>query len=219
MGETGSTLPSDAAEPTESPEGVAADTPSHDERPAEPARSPAEAFAELTAQITQARHDIAQVADYARGTGAQLQRAFDDVFLQGADAAIRGLIRIDELLFKQTRSSGESSTPPEVLALAAMLGQAIEGELRSVDVTVLEPQPGDEFDLSRMVAIANRPAPLLRARRAGSIADVISRGYTFVAKDREHILKKAEVVIWRARDEEAFDGATDTPTAQGEHDE
>jgi molecular chaperone GrpE (heat shock protein) len=185
----------------------------------EPARSPAEAFAELAAQIAQARRDIAQVADYARGTGAQLQRAYSDVFLQGADAAVRGLIRIDELLFKQTRENATSHFHPETAALATMLGQALEGELRAIDVQVLEPQPGDELDLARMVAIANRPTPLLRGRRAGTIAEIISRGYLFASPDREQILKKAEVVIWRHRDDVAFDAIDKTETTRGDSDE
>jgi hypothetical protein len=185
----------------------------------EPARSPAEAFAELAAQISHARRDIAQVADYARGTGAQLQRAYDDMFLEGADAAIRGLIRIDELLFKQTRETNATSMCSETVALATMLGQALEGELRSLEVHVLEPQPGDELDLARMVAIANRPAPLLRGRRVGTIAEIISRGYVFVTPQREKVLKKAEVVIWRARDEVAFEAAADPDAAESERGE
>jgi len=188
----------------------------------EPTRSPAEAFAELASQISQARRDIAQVADYARGAGAQLRRAYDDVFLEGADAAVRGLIRIDELLFKQTRESASYSIDPEVAALAAMLGQALEGELRSLEVHVLEPQPGDDVDLGRMVAIANRPAPLLRGRRVGTVAEVVSRGYVFMTPHRVKTLKKAEVVIWRARNDIDFGetgGREDAEADRGGNDE
>lgn len=185
----------------------------------EPARSPAEAFADLAAQIAHARRDIAQVADFARGTGAQLQRAYDDVFLQGADAALRGLMRIDELIFKQTRDRTTSSMHPETAALVTMIGQAIEGELQSVEVEIIEPQPGDDLDLSRMIAIANKPAPILRGRRAGTIADVISRGYRYTTSHREQILKKAEVVIWRARDDVSFDGTEDVLQTQEGSDE
>jgi len=141
------------------------------------------------------------------------------VFLQGADAAVRGLIRIDELLFKQTRESASSRMHPETAALATMLGKALDGELQALEVQVLEPQPGDELDLARMVAIANRPAPLLRGRRAGTIAEVISRGYVFVTPEREQILKKAEVVIWRQRDEVGFDGSAESDAPRGDHDE
>lgn len=204
--------PRAASEPVE-------DTPApSDAEPApqqEPARSPAEAFAELAAQISHARRDIAQVADYARGTGAQLQRALEDAFLDGADAALRGLIRIDELLFKQTRGSADDAMDGPSAALAAMLAQAVEGELRSLDIHVLEPEPGDEMDLARMVAIANRPAPPLRARRAGTVADVITRGYAFVTGDSGKVLKKAEVVIWRHRDDVAFDGSEASQGAEG----
>lgn len=185
----------------------------------EPARSPAEAFSELAAQIAHARRDIAQVADFARGTGMQLQRAYDDVFLQGADAALRGLLRIDELIFKQSREGTTSWMHYDTAALVTMLGQAVEGELRSVDVQVIEPQLGDALDLGRMVAIANRPAPLLRGRRAGSIAEVISRGYVHVTPQREQILKKAEVVIWRTRDDVAFDDTEKSPTTKRADDE
>lgn len=184
-----------------------------------PARSPAEAFADLAAQIAHARRDIAQVADYARGTGAQLQRAYDDVFLQGADAALRGLMRIDELIFKQTRERTTESMHPETAALVTMIGQAIEGELRSVEVQPIEPEPGDDLDLSRMIAIANKPAPVLRGRRAGTVADVISRGYLYTTPHREQVLKKAEVVIWRARDEVPFDGTEDAAQKQEGSDE
>lgn len=175
--------------------------------PQEPARSPAEAFAELAAQIGQARRDIAQVADYARGTGAQLQRAVDGAFLDGADAALRGLIRIDELLFKQTRGGAGEAMDAPTAALAAMLAQAVEGELRALDVSILEPHPGDDIDLASMVAIANRPAPLLRMRRADTVAEVITRGYAFATEHGHKILKKAEVVVWRHRDDIAFDGS------------
>lgn len=185
----------------------------------EPPRSPAEAFADLAAQIAHARRDIAQVADFARGTGAQLQRAHDDVFLQGADAALRGLMRIDELIFKQTRERTTSSMHPETAALATMIGQAIEGELRSADVQPIEPEPGDDLDLSRMIAIANKAVPLLRGRRAGTVADVVSRGYLYATPQREQILKKAEVVIWRARDEVPFDSTEDVVQTQEDSDE
>ena len=201
------------------PQADDATRPTSDGANPEPARSPAEAFADLAAQIAHARRDIAQVADYARGTGAQLQRAYDDVFLQGADAALRGLMRIDELIFKQTRDRTVASMHSETAALIAMLGKAIEGELRSAEVAIIEPQPGDDLDLSRMVAIANRPAPLLRQRRAGTVADIISRGYVYVTQHREQILKKAEVVIWRARDEVPFDSTEDTATTEGDSDE
>lgn len=195
--------------------GAHSESPPAEAEPSEPARSPAEAFAQLATEISLARRDIAQVADFARSSGALFQRDYADVFLQGADAAIRGLIRIDELLFKQTRESTSSSMHSQTLALASMLGQAIEGELQSLDVRLLEPQPGDSLDLSRMVAVANRPAPVLRGRKVGTIAEVISRGYIFVTPERQKILKKAEVVIWRAREEIAFDGTDDVASPKG----
>jgi hypothetical protein len=161
---------------------------------------------------------VAQVADYVRGTGARLQRAADDVFLEGADAAVRGLLRIDDLLFKQTREWAESRDDDRALRLAVLLRQAIDGELRSLDIQILEPVPGDALALTRMVTISNLPAPLLRPRRAGTIAEVISRGYIYSTATTERILKKAEVVIWRARGEDPIDpleGDSDEQAASG----
>jgi hypothetical protein len=167
--------------------------------PQAPARSPAEAFTELAAEIAQTRREVAQVADFVRGAGSTLHRTADELFLEGADAAIRGLLRIDDLLFKQTRQSNGSQKDAPGAELAALLRQALDGELRSLDIQILEPAPGDDLDLSRMVTIANVPIPLLRCRRAGTVAEVISRGYVYSTASVERILKKAEVVIWRAR--------------------
>jgi hypothetical protein len=207
---------------------VLEDRPAEEQPSPSPVRSPAEAFAELSTLIEATRRDTAQIAEYVRGSATRLQRTNDAVFLEGADAALRAIIRLDGLLFKAQRdaSTAATSTPKrrrvtgifgrlffrserktsaahdaERLGFVALLRDAVHGELRSLEITVLEPTVGEEPDLRTVVTIANRPTARLRPWREGSVAEVVTPGYVLRTDSTERVLAKAEVVIWRARKE------------------
>jgi hypothetical protein len=180
--------------------------PSADERTGDTApRSPAEVFAELAQQVEHLRRELALVSDFVRGSHSHLARSTDELLFEGAEAAIRGLIRVDELLYRHVRETGRSARTDEFRALASLLDGAIDGELRSLGVTRSEPQVGEEPDLSRTVTIANRPTPIGRPWLRGRIAAVTSRGYILTTGDRTRLLKKSEVVIHRSRTEPAIE--------------
>jgi hypothetical protein len=159
-------------------------------------RSPAEAFAELTSMIASARRDVAQVADYVRGSAMRLQRDSDESFRDGADAAIRALIRIHELIFKSAEA-GERTKTGTPAGTVGLLGDAVEGELRALSVTIIMPEIDVAPDLRSVVAIAHSPLSRLRARRDGAVAKVITPGYILELPSGPRTLKKAEVVIYR----------------------
>jgi len=195
---TPDTTPGSATEPEQAPE----PTPP-------PTRSPAEAFAELSGLIEATRRDVAQVADYVRGSATRIQRTADEIRLEGADAALRAVIRLHELLYKHARDADASEDKHR--GLLDLLRDAAEGELRSLAVSIVEPELGEAPDLHAVVTIANRPVPRLRPGRVGTVAEVVSPGYVLRTESIVRVLKKAEVVIWRARKEPAVEQATKDP--------
>jgi hypothetical protein len=164
-------------------------------------RSPAEAFVDLAQQIELARREVAHVFGFVRDVGSQLSqltRSADEIQLAGADAAIRGIIRIDELVFRHLREWRATTPSVHELSLATVLDAALDGEFRTLGIERFEPTPGETPDLSRTVTIANQPTPVLKPWLRGRIAAVTARGYILTTGDITRIFKKAEVVIYRS---------------------
>jgi len=172
--------------------------------PAAAPRSPAEAFADLADGVGRLQREVGMIADYVRGTGASLRRSADNWRFEGAEAAVGGLIRIHDLLYRQTRGLRETKRTIATIRLARILLDAVEGELASVDVVVIEPREDDPVDLKLMVTIGNEPVPLLTLWKRG-VANVVSCAYVYRSSLGDRILKKSEVVVWRGRRDIALD--------------
>lgn len=169
-------------------------------------RSPAEAFADLADGVGRLQREVGMVADYVRGTGASLQRSADHWRFEGAEAAVGGLIRIHDLLYRQNRDIREDKAGAPTVRLAKLLVDAVEGELASVDVLVFEPREDEDVDLKLMVTVSNESAPLLMPWKRG-VASVLSCAYIYRSSLGDRILKKSEVVVWRGRRDIALDVA------------
>jgi molecular chaperone GrpE (heat shock protein) len=167
-------------------------------------RSPAEAFADLADGVGRVQREVGMIADFVRGTGARLQRSADELRFAGSEAAVSGLIRIHDLVYRQKRDLHENSETKNAIRITKMLLDAVEGELASVDVFVIEPSVDDDVDLKLMLTVSNELAPTLKPWKRG-IANVVSCAYIHRSSVGDRILKKSEVVVWRGRSDIALD--------------
>lgn len=178
-------------------------------------RSPAEAFADLADGVGRLQREVGMIGDFVRGTGAQFQRSADELRFAGSEAAVSGLIRIHDLLYRQKRDLRDDVETAVAIRTTKILLDAVEGELAAVDVRVIEPNVDDDVDLRLMLTVGNRPTPAIRSSKRG-VAIVLSCAYVNRSSVGDRILKKSEVVVWRGRRDIAID-ITNEPDHEGDN--
>lgn len=158
-----------------------------------PKRSPAEAFVELNDSVLAMRNELSEVADFSRICRDKLIRQADDYRAEGAGPALDALLRLHALVFRQVTAMDAGNARPH--EFTAVLFEAIKGEIESLGVSIVQPQPGDELDSQRMKVLGTVDCPFWR--KPDRVAQVNACGFVLVQESGEKVIQKAEVTVYR----------------------
>lgn len=187
-------------------------------RASAPARSPAEAFAELSREVGVLRAELREVTDYVRRTGPTAMRAVEAAQAAGAAEAVGDIIDIHHSVCRLLWNlNGGSSTVDESIADAgiaslAVLRGEVENNLLRYGVETREPRRGESVDLSWMSSVGTDSA-----ESPDQVTDTVSRttrcGYVQVQGDKTRLIGRAEVVVFVPSDSDSATAGTGTPSS------
>lgn len=179
---------------SDSPDSAPGEEP--DDRSATPEaskRSPAEAFAALGEAVGAMRLDLDDVYAFVRICREKLLRQAEEYRLEGLRDALHSLMRLHDLVWRQVTSMEAGNVKPD--AFIVTLFQTIESELRTHEVEVIRPQPGDEVDLEIMTTIGTTKCPFWR--KPDRVAEVLRCGFVRNSEAGRQILQRAEITVSR----------------------
>ncbi|MFA6860771.1 MAG: nucleotide exchange factor GrpE [Bacilli bacterium] len=124
-------------------------------------------------------------ADMAN-TRKQIAKENDDFKKYAQQGVIEELIPALDGFDMALKKSPDDEAIKKYLEGFKMINEKILGVLKSLNVEIIEPKPGDEYDPNRMNAFST-----IDGKEDNKVADVFLRGY----KLHDHLLRPAGVVI------------------------